>query len=277
MSTIRAAAGWRGTRSERKRNAIRLRRHRQPHARRNAHEGCVEYFEYNAFGQITAHVWPDYGGGRKRRDEFAYYTQGRSPALESRTLDAKGMALTTTFRYDALGRPIRKIDPKGADALCVWNALDQLVSQASRETLLGNGIRRQRNYTYDANDNLIAIDTSTLDEQGQVEAESSLSEMFEYDILNCLANRTQRGGGGQTIANEYAYDDNHNLSLIRLGEAASGRQPANTIVTIYDERDLPFRVIRAAGIRRNPRRSTTMTGTAGCGRSWRVSRTRRPM
>ena len=50
---------------------------------------------------------------------------------------------------------------------------------------------------------------------------------------------------GQFATTEYQYDDNRNLTLTLLGEATEGRQTANTIRTLYDERGLVFKEVRA--------------------------------
>lgn len=207
----------------------------------------VEYYEYNAFGQVLAHVWPDGGSERRRRDEYAYYAGGPQMGyLQSETIDARGLALTTQYEYDALGRVVRKTDPRGNSASTTWNALDQMVLETSRE-LESEKIRYQRYYLYDANNNLSEVHAGVLDEQGRAVADTPLSVRYEYDVLNRLIARISPASPTQSVSEEYGYDANGNLSLVRQGEAVSGRQPANATTILYDERDLPFRVIRAAG------------------------------
>src|SRR6185295_11436478 len=55
---------------------------------------------------------------------------------------------------------------------------------------------------------------------------------------------------------------NRNRTLIKLGESSGGGQPANLVRTLYDERDLKFRVIRAEA---DPQQSTTQLDYDGNG------------
>ncbi len=232
-------------------------------------ESISHSFEYNAFGQLTARVCPG-GDERPRRDEFAYYAAGPQRGyLQSRTLDAGGLEITTTYQYDLLGRVVRRRDPRGQESFYDWNALDQLVRRASPEAVPGTGIRAYCDYIYDASDNLIQIQQGGWGPWPQVAegAESTIS--FEYDPLRCLVRRTRRDAGGPSVATEYVYDNNRNLALVRDGEAAAGRQPANTLTVLYDERDLPFRVIRAAG---DPLQSSTQYDYDGNARTRRITR-----
>jgi YD repeat-containing protein len=228
----------------------------------------VEYFEYNAFGQLTARIRPAYSESRRSRDEFIYGASGLERGyLQKQVLDVRGLAVTTSWEYDELGRPVRFVDGRGQEALGTWNALDQLVSELSREVTPGSGPRVQRRYRYDAADNLVAVESGFLDERGSL-SDGQGQVTYDYDLLNCVVRETRRVNAGQMVATEYVYDRNRNLTLTRLGEAVGGRQPNNTVATLFDERDLPFRVIRASG---DPLQSSMQYDYDGNGRLSRIS------
>src|SRR5207249_4175818 len=125
----------------------------------------VEDWEYNAFGQMTAHVLPDNGSGHRRRDEYSYYATGPQTGYESQeVVDAGGFALTTRYEYNAVGRLVRKIDPRGNDTLYTVNQLDQVVLELSRAVQLPLGqTRYQRTRFYDANNNVIRAEVRNID------------------------------------------------------------------------------------------------------------------
>src|SRR5262249_33521425 len=134
------------------------------------------------------------------------------------------------------------------------NQLDQVVRQISREVTDGSGIRYQKDYFYDANNNVKRIEIQNLDENGIIQPNSHFTTTYEYDILNYMVRKTEEVEDGRVIVTDYAYDGNRNLTEIRKGEATAGRQPANVVQFQYDERDLLFREIRAPG---TPEQSTT--------------------
>ncbi len=236
----------------------------------------VEDWEYNAFGQVTAHVLPDNGGGHRRRDEYTYYEAGpQAGYLHEAIVDATDLALTTTYEYDTVGNVTRMTDPRGADEQYIVNQLNQVVRSISRETAPGSGIRYQRDIYYDANDNVVREDVQNLDETGQVPADGNthLTTVYEYEILNNVTRVCQESGSytgtipGTTdqptcdglpdadfVTTTYAYDGNRNQVYMQQGEAANGNQPYNAVQTLYDERDLVFRRIIAPG---DPHQSST--------------------
>ncbi len=238
----------------------------------------VEDYEYNEFGQLTAHVLPDNGGGHRRRDEFVYFDGGtQNGFLQSLVIDADGLALTHSYEYDSLGRPTRMVDPRGHDTLYVYNALDQIVRESSREVSPGSGLRYTHDSFYDANDNLVRLDSENIDEEGVQQPNTHFSSLFEYDILNYETMRCREAGSadlgpadldcaalpaGEFVRIDFTYDANRQLALTRYGEATNGNQPTNTMLTLYDERDLPFQRIRAAG---DPEQSTTQFDYDGNG------------
>ena len=87
----------------------------------------VEDFEYDSFGQITAHVHPNNASGVRRRDEFTY-----NRYLDAVIVDALNQKLRTAFEYDKVGNATRVIDPRGNDTLFTYNALNQVVRRSSR-------------------------------------------------------------------------------------------------------------------------------------------------
>ena len=225
----------------------------------------VEDYEYNTAGQLTAHVLPDNGSGHRRRDERFYYDSGPQRGyLRETVVDAGGLALTTSYEYDALGRMVRMIDPRGHDALYEYNALDQLVRERSREP--APGVRYETLYYYDRNDNRVRVDVQNRDEGGALLPNTHFTTIYEYDVLNRLVRTAAESGEysgaipgrhdaptadglppGEFIIQRYAYDANGNRVLSRSGESTAGSQPANTTVSSYDERNLLFRTTRGAG------------------------------
>ncbi len=216
----------------------------------------VEDFEYNAFGQMTAHVLPDNGSAHLRRDVFTYYDSGPQRGyLKDRIIDALGLfALTTTYEYDAVGNVVRMIDPRGSDTQFIVNQLDQVVRSISREIAPGGGVRYQRDTFYDANNNVVRVDVQNVNDSGAVEANTHFTTTYQYDILNYLTRKIEEVDASRSIATEYAYDANRNRTLTRFGEATNGNQPTNVRRVLYDERDLTFQVVRGAG---DPAHSTT--------------------
>ena len=227
----------------------------------------VEDFEYNQFGQMKAHTLPDNGSGHRRRDEYTYYTQAEGHQfgyLKDEIIDALGLALTTSHEYDGVGNMTRTIDPEGHDMQYVYNQLDQVVRSISAEVTPGGGVRYERDWFYDANGNVVRVDTQNKDDAGALQPNTHFTSVYEYEILNyqtrmCVEVGDYTGGiPGSTnlptcdglpardfITTEHQYDENRNRTLERYGEATNGNQPANVVQRLYDERDLVFQEIRA--------------------------------
>ncbi|MCK4340750.1 MAG: hypothetical protein KAY37_03390 [Phycisphaerae bacterium] len=107
--------------------------------------GIVEDFEYNGFGQMTAHVWPDNGSGHHQRDELTYYESGDGQQYGYRREvigDAGGFNLTTTYEYNPVGRVVRRSDPRQHDTEFIVNQYDQVVRATSRAVELPPGKRQ---------------------------------------------------------------------------------------------------------------------------------------
>jgi len=230
----------------------------------------VEEFGYNQFGQMTSHKWPDNGSSHKRFDVYAYYTSGPQMGyLQSEVVDSGSFNLTTTYEYDSVGNLVRMIDPRGNDTLYAVNALNQVVRETSRsvETSPGSGtfVEYEKDYFYDANDNLVRVDVENVDEKGIPDANAYVTTLYDYEILNRQIRKCEEAGDydvprgtspvldcsglpqSEFVTTEYEYDANRNRTQARYGEAVEGRQPRNTETTLYDERDLVFQRIRAPG------------------------------
>lgn len=231
---------------------------------RHAIAGIVEDFEYNAAGQMTAHVLPDDGSGHRRRDERTYHGSGpQTGYLASEVVDAQGLALATSYEYDDLGRLVRTLDPRGADTLLVYNQLDQVVRRKSREVAPGGGLRYETDLFYDANGNVARVDVQNVRDDGTVDpANTHFTTVHDFDVLNHVVRTCRERGiwngpagqltcvglpAGEFVTEEYEYDRNRNRTLVRMGEAAGGRQPTNVVRSLYDERNLVFRRVRAEG------------------------------
>jgi RHS repeat-associated protein len=237
----------------------------------------TEQWEYNSFGQMTAHIWPDNGSSYRRRDVFTYYTSGpQTGYLREQIVDADGLALTNTYEHDAVGNLTRLVDPAGHDTLYTVNALDQTVQELSPalppEISDGGGIRYEKLTWYDANNNVVRTDRQNRDGTGLLVATNThFTTLQEYEILNRVICKVEEEGGEnlantvltlaeipapartQFIVTEYGYDANRNPILERRPEAVNGHQPASLVQRSFDERDLPFREIAAPG---DPAQST---------------------
>jgi RHS repeat-associated protein len=210
----------------------------------------TETFEYNAFGQMTAHTLPANDTGYRRRDTMSYYSSGiQKSYLQNQIVDAANLNLTTTYEYDSTGNLTRTIDPMGFDTLYSVNSLNQVVRESSPQVSTPSGlVRYNRDTFYDANNNVVQIDVQNRDDTGAVVAGNpAFTTASTYDILNDLLTTTQERDTNNNVVTAYGYDANQNRTLTRFGEANAGRQTNNTVQTIYDERDMVFLERRAAG------------------------------
>ncbi|UCF43965.1 MAG: RHS repeat protein [Planctomycetota bacterium] len=231
----------------------------------------IQQWQYNEHGQLTASILPDNGSGRKRRDGYTYYADPCDPNygyLKDAIVDVNNLALTTTFEYDGVGNLRRITDPRGHDTQFIVNQLDQVVRITSREVTDGNNVRYQRDIYYDEKDNIVQIDVQNKDEAGILQANTHFTTTFEYDILNRLTRTSAEVNSVHLIVNEFEYDDNGSLSLIRFGEATNGNQPKNVIRCLYDERGLLFQTVRAET---DPNQSSTQFDYDGNGNLKKVS------
>ena len=229
--------------------------HRMPSIMENA--------EYNAHGQLTAYIHPDNGSGHHRRDEYTYYNAGPQTGYLYRSIiDAPGLALTTTYEYDLVGNVTRVTDPRGNDEQRIVNELDQPVRVTTRKPDPLLPTRYERDLFYDPNDNIVQIDIQNRDNNGVLQPNAHFTTVYDYDILDRIIRKTHEIDTNGSVVTEYEYDSERNRVLLRSGEAVNGKQPDNTVTTIYDERDLVFKEVLAAG---NSLQSTTQFDYDGNG------------
>jgi YD repeat-containing protein len=217
----------------------------------------LEDFTYNAFGQMTSHTLPNNGSGARRLDTMIYYASGpQTGYLEYSIVDSTGFALTTTYDYDAVGNVIRTVDPRGHDSTNIFNSLNQTVRTLSRAVTLGsNTVRYQRDTFYDANNNVTNIAVQNIDDTGAIVASfPTITTSFTRDILDDRIRQSQTASATHTVTTTNTFDADQNRVLAASGEAVNGDQPNNVVQTLYDERDLVYRQIRAPN---DPGHSTT--------------------
>lgn len=213
----------------------------------------TEDFAYNDSGQLTAYTAPDNGSGQRARFEGKYYVTGANHSYLHQIIadaDSAGLNLTTTYEYDAVGNVLRTTDPRGNDSLFTYNQLDQLVRSQSPVVAVvgGQPIRYTQEFYYDARDNLIRVDTENRDETGAlVSSNTHFTVTSVYDVLNCRTQLVREVSTARFVTNEFSYDANRNLTLLRFPEAVKGSQTGNVVRLTYDERDLLFQRMRAPG------------------------------
>ena len=217
-------------------------------------DSIVEEFEYNQWGQMTAKVWPDNGDPdvdgdeHRRRDEYTYYEDGHQRGYLKDDIVDVGTAnfnLSTTYEYDAVGNVVSRMDPRRHDTQYIVNELDQVVREISREVIADSELRYQKDFFYDANNNLVRTDIINIDDQGVLQENTHFTKTYEYEILNFMTKKSEEIDPDHFIVEEYEYDGNRNRIETRMGEATNGNQLTNTLHTEYDERDLVYRIIRA--------------------------------
>lgn len=123
-------------------------------------------------------------------------------------------------------------------------------------------VRYERDVFYDANDNVVREDVQNIDADGALQANTHFTTVREYDILNHVVRTCREKGDfavpaeqldcsglppSEFVTTEYGYTANRKRSLVRSGEAVNGNDPDNVVQTLFDERALVFRTIRAPG------------------------------
>lgn len=217
----------------------------------------VENFQYNGFGQVTEHILPDNNSSSRRKDGFIYYSNPNEPHygyLKDIIIDGNNFALAINYEYDSIGNITRIVDPNGQDTQFVIDQLNQVIRTVSREVTDGSGIRYKREVFYDKNNNVVRIEVQDINDGGILQSNPNLTTTYEYDILDRLIRTTAEVNSVHSIVTEYEHDDNGNRTLTRSGEATNGNQPNNIVRTLFDERNLVYRIIRGAG---DPNQSTT--------------------
>ncbi|MBL8843925.1 MAG: RHS repeat protein [Planctomycetes bacterium] len=239
----------------------------------------VEDWSYDARGRPLRHDWPQDQPGHRRTDLFRWQAAA-GPAhgcLKEIVVDAAGFALSTRIEYDRLRRPVRVIDPKGNDDLLEWADDDRLRRARSRIVTPGTSLRHEQLFAFDANGNLVRTDVEQRDENGALHANPWLTTTYDYELLNRRIRITEEveDGVAPPVVTEFEWNGNRNLERVRKGEATNGNQPTNTLTYRYDERDLTFEEIRAAG---DPAQVTTRFDYDGDGNlaARRVARSPQP-
>jgi YD repeat-containing protein len=223
-----------------------------------------EDFEYNAHGQLTAITNAADAEGRRRADTFTYHTSGPQRGyLANTVVDAgpAGLALTTSYEYDARGNLTRVTDPRGTSTDFEVNALNQTVTRQTQGATFGERVSRR--YFYDANNNVVQVDIENRDGDGSLNPTNAwFTTLYQYDPLQRLNRLLEEESVTSYLTNEFAYDGNDQLVLRRSPAAVHGLDPFAVTQTAYDERGLLFRETRAPG---SPLQSTTQFDYDGNG------------
>lgn len=245
-------------------------------------------FEYNAAGQLTAHVSPADANARRKRDTFNYYASGAQQGyLQSAVADANGLALTTTYTHDSVGNITNAVDARGNDSQFVYNQLNQLMQVKSAPG--GGGVRSQTDFTYNAliavynakkaanfdadtslsiqfpiswdvigldsnSPDLVRKDVSNFDENGNPIGDGTLTTSYGRDSVGRVTSVTDEVSGTSSTVTQFQYDAAGQVTSVLSPLAVSGADAFNTVATSYDERGLPFQQTAAPG---SPAQSTT--------------------
>ena len=204
---------------------------------------------YNSHGQLTAITNAADGNGFRRVDTFDYYTNGPAAGfVQSETCDAPGLALTTSYEYDARANVTRVVDARGNDTTFSYNALDQPVHAETPPNTAYPYINVDVALTYDANNNLIRCDEGNRNDTGQLGTNAFWRTEFVYDTLDRMVGCWRDKKGNLVLrCTEVQYDANDNVVLYRSGQAVNGNDPNAVVQCLYDERDLPFQCVAAPG------------------------------
>lgn len=137
-------------------------------------------YQYDSAGRCTG-VTVNNDGDNTYQAAFSY-----DPAtgfLESCTVDPGGLAITTGYEYDALGRCIREIDPLGHEWTNEYNPADQIVRRLSPPHG-SSGEHVATTLYYDAGGRLARCDVDELDGNGDpVAADATHTTFYVRDDL----------------------------------------------------------------------------------------------
>ena len=250
-------------------------------------------FEYNAVGQLTAHVHPADGTGYRQRDTFEYFTTGSSKGLLNAQVcgtdgwgggGISGAALRTSYAYDAVGNVTNVVDPRGNDTQFVFNQLNQLMQVKSAPC--GGGVRSQTDYSYSrevgpytyrqyrqlypssASGRLIGESVLNFDSDGNPIGDGKNTTGYGYDAIGRLTSVTNEVSDASSTVTRYAYDANGQVTNVLSPLASSGTDANNRVNYSYDERGLPFQETAAPG---SPSQTTTQYDYDANGNLSRVS------
>ena len=204
----------------------------------NFGQTSYEVLTYNAFGQIETEQDPE--GHVIARDYWP-----ATGYLRSITHDAQGLGLRREFVYDPVGNVVQEIDPKLQAAEFVFNALNEVVRRFSRP--VSGATRYQTDLFFDANGNVVRVETQNIDESGAPYVHSPLVDTYGFDILDqrrAVSLDKSLNGDSSTavVRTEYWFDGNGNRVATVRPLAVNGTVPRDLVTTLYDERDLPYKV-----------------------------------
>ena len=198
---------------------------------------------YNTYGQLTTVTNAADANGYRRVDTFSYYASGSQTGyLQSIAIDEPGVHLTSAFEYDARGNLTRYVDPRTNDWLYTYNALDQCVRA---QTPVNVSARCAKDFSYDANDNLVQSTTELRDADDILVG--ARVNRASYDSRPRLTHCVSTVDATRSMTNQFVYDGNGQCVQMLGGDAVSGADPHQTVAFQYDERGLLFREIAAPG------------------------------
>lgn len=204
---------------------------------------------YNARGQVIAITNAADANGYRAVTRFVYGDDPFTPEVEPPVpfaimaiADADGLKITNRFVYDERGNNARFFTSRGHDTLSTYNALDQLVRYQTPTNLTA---RCTTDFTYDANDNVVASVTELRDENDAFVRMIVTKHVF--DTLDRPVALVQQVSASSFVTNIFSYDANDNVVAVSSPLAVSGADPGNIVTFEYDERDLCFRSVAAPG------------------------------
>ncbi|MEM8875891.1 MAG: DUF6531 domain-containing protein, partial [Planctomycetota bacterium] len=195
------------------------------------------------------------------RDHVTTYEYSPTNDLLLRQTAAAGeLDLETEYARDAYGNPETITDPRGNQTRQTFDGVDRLSKTQSYVGHYFAGQKRaESEIGRDPNGNVVFRRTSIYEPQldadklsvepdgeyTSVTLTGTTEQRFEYDILNnVIKERTEATApaDAQTVwlETEYEYDANENVTRVTKPEG-------NITETLYDERDLPFRVVSGVG------------------------------
>ena len=182
-------------------------------------------FQYSNFGQRTKKIDPNGSHFEYHYDDNGYLTE----KIEI----AENKNVFNRYEHDEVGNLIGLIDGKNNRFEFIVNKYNQIIAEIIPEPL---GFTKT--YEYDGNNNLIKINDSNVDDNGNVRNDNPvLTTTIKYNELNRPITKIQEVAEGQTVLTEYQYDANENLTRIIEPEG-------NSIFVEYDERDLPYKITK---------------------------------
>ena len=154
---------------------------------------------------------------KARRDAFEY--SDRHGQLVTETLDVGGLAITTAYEYDELGRLVLLRDPAGHEHRHVWNAWDLMVRRLLPD---GTGSRLStEDISYDANRRAVG---RVVREPGR-----EVIEARTYDVLGRLRTVSRESERGRRGLTAYDYDGNGNRVAARRAPRTSRDSPSTRL------------------------------------------------